>query len=151
MAQWVYVAKPIRESAGTGVFDTATTKEVYDTVRGRARGLRTQRFFVAVLPTGDEVRVDARDHSWAVYTSDTADVFSAADTLVFKERVAKGKAAPVASFDAYLDEYTLEESRAGPLRLSRRAYTSGEELFEVATTGRTRAAALEALATALAH
>jgi hypothetical protein len=151
MTQWVYVAKPVRESVGVGVFDTAASKEVYEAMRGRARGLRTQRFFVAILPTGDEVRVDARDHSWTVYTSETSDVSADGGSLVFRERVTKAKGAPLACFDSYLDEYALEESRAGPLRLSRRTYSTGEEVFEVATTGRTRPSALEALATALAH
>ena len=156
MASWVYVAKPTHANPLTvggraSVFDTATSKEVYDALRARTRGLRTHRFFVAVLPTGDEVRVDSHDHSWAVYTTEASNVSPdpGASALVFKERVSKSKAAPLASFYAYLDEYTLEESRAGPLRLSRRIYSSGEELFEVATTARTRAAALEALATAL--
>lgn len=145
MTQWVHVAKPVRESIGTGVFDTGVQKEVYEAVRARTRGLRTQRYYVAILPTGDEVRVDARDHSWTVFVSETSDMSHEAGTLVYRERVTKGKAAPLACFDAYLDEYTLEESRAGPLRLSRRSYSSGEEIFEVAATGRTRAAALDAL------
>lgn len=151
MTQWVYVAKPVREAVGTGVFDTGSSKEIYEAARGRARGLRTQRFFVAILPTGEEVRVDARDHSWTVYTSETSDMSHDGGTLVFRERVTKGKGAPLACFDSYLDEYALEESRAGPLRVSRRTYSTGEEIFEVATTGRTRAAALDALATTLAH
>lgn len=134
-----------------GVFPTSVSREVFATARARLRGAKTRSFLVALLPTGDEVRVDCVDHSSSMFTTDAKDVARVGDVVVFQETRTKSKAAPIASYDAYLDEHLLEETRGNMgdalILLSRRAYADGSETHEVAVQAKTRTTCLVALQT----